>query len=82
MKPHYVTCLPTAVVAGSKSLAYMEGTAALLGCARLGFHPGPKVIAACWEAMVHAGALNVQAVANTALALAMLEVRHRPWQRF
>jgi hypothetical protein len=54
----------------------------LIGCARLGFHPGPEVIAACWEAVLRAGALDVQAVANAALALAMLEVRRRPWQRF
>ncbi len=54
----------------------------MIGCARLGFHPGPEVIAACWEAVLRAGALDVQAVANAALALAMLEVRRRPWQRF
>jgi hypothetical protein len=71
---------PIAVIARDNSLTSSGGTAALLGCARLGFHPGPEVIAACWEATLRAGALDIQAVAITALALAMLEVRHRPWQ--
>jgi hypothetical protein len=71
---------PIAVVAKDNSLTSSAGAAALLGCARLGIHPGPEVIAACWEAVLRTGTLNLQAVANTALALAMLEVRRRPWQ--
>ncbi len=70
--------LSIAVVAGSKSLTSMEASAALLGCARLGFHSGPEVNATCWEAMLHAGARDIQGVANSALALVVLEVLWRP----
>ncbi|GAB4824005.1 hypothetical protein N2152v2_011051 [Parachlorella kessleri] len=63
------------VLAGDSSLAPQHVSAALTGCARLGVQPGPEVIAACWRALVSGSGRDGQAVANTAWALAVLEVR-------
>jgi hypothetical protein len=65
--------LAIAVVVRTKSLKIMEASAGLLGYAKLGFHPGPEVLTACWEALPLRSWTS-----KCALALAMLVVRRRP----
>ena len=63
-----------AVLAEDSPLVPENASAALMGCATLGVQSEPKVVGVCWRALVSDGGFNRQALANSAWALAVLEV--------
>ena len=76
-------CCPNAlllaVVGGCPALPSINAATLLVGCAKLGRHPGPEVRQQCWEAVGSQKAVqsNPRGVSNAAWALAVLEVRCR-----
>ncbi len=62
------------LIVAAETLPSIHASTALLGCAKLGLHPGRRAIQACWEAVVRGGEGDPQGVANAAWALAVLEV--------
>ena len=52
-----------------------NASAALMGCAKLGVHPGAGVVSICWHAVLREGFCDLRGIANTAWALTVLEVR-------
>ena len=75
----YPNALLFAAVRDSSSLPSISAATLLMGCARLGRRPGPKVRQLCWEVVVSPEGLrsNRQGLPNAAWALAVLEVRCR-----